>query len=273
MGGKFDFRPLLELMGLMVLGMLLTAVLSVYVFGAVSLETAATKPIHFLLIVASSLLLSFGMPAWIWLRRNGQLLIPERHKSKKLSFYLQAFFLFVSLVFVADYALQWLTQFLSLRGWDNLLEEPFNLLAVRAVLHKKELLPLVVLVVAFVPAWVEEYFFRRVIFSYLEKQSRSFWAPALLSSLFFAGMHNHFVSFIPIFLLGLGLAFAYFTTGNIWTSITLHALNNTSSILMIYFESEELLAAGWYTALAGSFGAVYIFQRHFKASSTNTSND
>jgi membrane protease YdiL (CAAX protease family) len=126
----------------------------------------------------------------------------------------------------------------------------------------EHLFPLILLVIAVIPAVVEEFFFRRIIFSYLLQTSRNFWTPAILSALFFAGMHNHFLSFFPIFLLGLALAFAYYTTKNIWTPIVLHALNNGVSVVLLKFNLADSLTTHWIVALVAALLSAYIFMNH-----------
>lgn len=268
MTSKFDFRPLLELMGLMLAGMFLSALLNELIFTSITESSSLHKPLDFLGAVALTLICSFGLPAFFWLKYRGALVHDSLPKSMQLKSYITAFLLFIALVFVGDYVMNWASQFLALRGWSELTEEPFNLKSVRDLLLHENLFPLVLLVVAFIPAVVEEFFFRRIIFSYLHKTSRGFWSPAVLSALFFAGMHNHFLSFLPIFLLGLALAFAYYTTRNIWTSIVLHAFNNDLSILLLKFNLADELTTNWIVAMVAAFVAVYIFTNQL-----NTADD
>ena len=132
--------------------------------------------------------------------------------------------------------------------------------AVRDLLTHKNILPYTIVAVSIIPAVVEELFFRRVIFTYLYKSSKSFWTPAILSSLFFSGMHNHFLSFVPIFLLGLALAFAYYATKNIWTPILLHAANNAFSIFVLHEDLDGEVSTHWILALIAAMSAVYLLQ-------------
>jgi membrane protease YdiL (CAAX protease family) len=262
MASKFDFRPLLELMVYMVVGMLLAAAVTELLFGSSTLSYPVQKPLQFLGAVAVSLLFSFGLPALVWLKSRGTLISAPFSQKASIKTVPIAFALFVSLVFVADYFMNWAHQFLELRGWGELTEEPFNLTSVRDLLVHEQLFPLILLVIAVIPAVVEEFFFRRIIFSYLLQSSRTFWTPAILSALFFAGMHNHFLSFFPIFLLGLALAFAYYTTKNIWTPIVLHAFNNGVSVVLLKFNLADSLSTHWIVALVAALLSAYIFMNH-----------
>jgi len=76
--------------------------------------------------------------------------------------------------------------------------------------------------------------------TFAEKVQKS-KAPAMLSilitSMFFASVHPVW-SFPIIFLLALALGYAYERTGNLWVSITMHAMFNTISTVLF------LLGAG-----------------------------
>jgi uncharacterized protein len=264
MASKFDFRPLLELIVYMVAGMLLAAAVTELLFGSSTLSYPGQKPLQFLGAVAVSLIFSFGLPAFVWLKSRGTLISAPFSQKASIKTVPIAFALFVSLVFVADYFMNWAQQFLELRGWTELTNEAFNLTSVRDLLVHEQVFPLILLVIAVIPAVVEEFFFRRIIFSYLFQTSRSFWTPAILSALFFAGMHNHFLSFFPIFLLGLALAFAYYTTNNIWTPIVLHALYNGLSIVLLKFNLADSLTTHWIVALFAALLAGYIFMNHLE---------
>ena len=182
--------------------------------------------------------------------------------SKNGKTYFLALALFLAHMAFGYFWIDWFTNFLSNTDWSSWAQEASNLSAVRDLLANKSLIPLVVFVIAVVPAIVEEFFFRRIIFSFLLSASRSFWIPAILSSLVFAGMHNHLLSFIPIFLMGLALCFAYYTTKNIWISIGLHALNNTLAILVLFFDLEEKFAIHWIFALISILISFMIFRKN-----------
>ena len=260
MRSQLDFKPLLELLGLMIGGMLLSALGIQFLGLEITTATAQTAPYSFLAAVALSLIFSFGLPALLWLKWRGNLVSASEPKSKNISLYIKALVLFVALMLVADYFMAWFTAFLELRGWSELTAEPFNMTAVRDLLTHKNILPYTIVAVSIIPAVVEELFFRRVIFTYLYKSSKSFWTPAILSSLFFSGMHNHFLSFVPIFLLGLALAFAYYATKNIWTPILLHAANNAFSIFVLHEDLDGEVSTHWILALIAAMSAVYLLQ-------------
>jgi membrane protease YdiL (CAAX protease family) len=56
------------------------------------------------------------------------------------------------------------------------------------------------------------------------------WLAIFLSALLFASVHEPW-TMPPIFVLALCLGYAYERTGNLWTSITMHALFNLVSVV------------------------------------------
>ena len=81
----------------------------------------------------------------------------------------------------------------------------------------------------------EETLFRGVIFGGLA-QRMSPWAAAAGSALLFAGFHGLGV-ILPVFVLGLGLAYIYIRTGTIWASMTAHGLVNAVSVTALFLSS------------------------------------
>lgn len=80
---------------------------------------------------------------------------------------------------------------------------------------------------------VEEILFRGILFPAVKKK----WGTRvglISTSLFFALIHFNLFQFIPIFGLGLILTFLYEKTGNLVPSITLHAMNNTVSVVLTF---------------------------------------
>lgn len=71
----------------------------------------------------------------------------------------------------------------------------------------------------------EEFYFRVLTFCALRK-SFGFWASAAISSLYFALIHLNFYSVVPIFILGIFLAYIYERTQNFASAVFVHALHN-----------------------------------------------
>ena len=82
--------------------------------------------------------------------------------------------------------------------------------------------------------FAEETLFRGVIFAALA-QRLPLWAAAAGSALIFAAFHGLGV-LLPIFALGLGLAYVYARTRTIWAPMVTHALVNGVSVAALFLQ-------------------------------------
>jgi membrane protease YdiL (CAAX protease family) len=101
---------------------------------------------------------------------------------------------------------------------------------------------LVVLAVVVLAPIAEEVFFRGVVYNAWLRESGPRFA-AIGSSLLFSVIHLSLVSLLPIFLLGLALAWVYRRTGNLLAPIAMHATVNGISValaLLVRFELVRL---------------------------------
>jgi len=90
---------------------------------------------------------------------------------------------------------------------------------------------------AVVAPLVEEAFFRGFMFAGL--RGRYGWGrAALVSSALFALLHGQLTAFLPIFLLGLLLAYLYHATRSLWPGILFHFINNGVAIAVIFIATR-----------------------------------
>ncbi len=78
----------------------------------------------------------------------------------------------------------------------------------------------------------EEVFFRGFVFTGLLKRM-SLWPSVLLSAVIFGVAHADLGSLVPLFIIGLALAWARWRTDSIWPGIVVHALNNTAAAVFL----------------------------------------
>ena len=78
----------------------------------------------------------------------------------------------------------------------------------------------------------EETFFRGFMFAGLLRGMPAFFA-ALLAALLFGIAHGDVGSFVPLFVIGLVLAFVRWRTGSIWPGMALHGLNNAVAAVVV----------------------------------------
>ena len=101
---------------------------------------------------------------------------------------------------------------------------------------------LVILAVVILAPIAEEIFFRGVVFNALLREGGRRWAY-IGSSALFAVIHVSLVALVPIFLLGLALAWIYQRTGNLLAPMAMHATVNAISValaLLVRFDLVRL---------------------------------
>lgn len=121
---------------------------------------------------------------------------------------------------------------------------------------------------AIVPALVEEFALRGVILQSLRKYGDAF--AVFASALIFAMMHGNMTQAPFAFILGAVLAMLVIMTGSLWTSMAVHLLNNTYSVIAnsIFDKGDDLMTSmvvvSVYTlaAIYGVIALVYFFGMH-----------
>lgn len=87
-----------------------------------------------------------------------------------------------------------------------------------------------VLGTAVVPAFVEEFAIRGVVFQPMRKYGEKF--AIVMSALVFALMHGNMMQIPFAFVAGVAIAYAVTVTGSMWVGVAIHFLNNFISVLM-----------------------------------------
>lgn len=90
-----------------------------------------------------------------------------------------------------------------------------------------------VVVIALIPAIGEELLFRGLIqrnFQGFLNVHTAIWLTAII----FSAIHGQFLGFIPRAVLGALFGYLYLWSGNLWTPILAHFINNTFTLVMIY---------------------------------------
>jgi membrane protease YdiL (CAAX protease family) len=99
-----------------------------------------------------------------------------------------------------------------------------------------------VFMIAVLPAISEELLFRGVLARLIHSWTNNIHWAVLISSLIFAAIHMQFYGFLPRFLLGAGLAYLFFFTGNLWLPILAHFINNFITVLVEYLFQRKLIS-------------------------------
>jgi len=227
--------PLLRLFALLLLGIVLSSLIQFKITGPQTQEESINlNPTLYLFSIGVFQVLTFLLPALIWIK-HVELKVYHFDSINTSLIRLVKIAMLFFLVYIVANIINSITEGILVKYYPSLYEN----LVEQATLYtnlfqQKRLIWLSILVVGVTPAICEEFFFRAGVFGYLEQKTGSFWHSAILSSIFFAGVHLQFTQFIPIFMLGMALAAAYHYTRSIWVPITLHMINNTVQIIVIY---------------------------------------
>lgn len=134
-----------------------------------------------------------------------------------------AIFLFI----MADYV-----NACSMIAFQNLLDD-----SLKAVVNK----PIEALVaVAILPAIIEEFLFRGMIYRGIANKSNKQIA-IIISALLFALLHMNFNQMCYAFVMGLAFAFIIYLTDNLTVSILLHMLFNAFTVIITCFEKSNII--------------------------------
>jgi hypothetical protein len=142
------------------------------------------------------------------------------------------------LLYIATIPVMWfyslLNQFLLHQlGFDVFLQEVAQVFLEPAPLLTRSAMCFVAVVLA--PA-VEELFFRGALFPWMIRRA-GFWSAVFLNAFFFAAIHMHLPSFVPLFLLSAIFCVVYARTRSLLVPICMHACFNGISLLLLSLTS------------------------------------
>jgi membrane protease YdiL (CAAX protease family) len=100
----------------------------------------------------------------------------------------------------------------------------------------------VVFVIAVTPAICEEFLFRGLIFSNMQKFLKASYA-IVFSGILFALFHFDPFNLIPLIILGIYITLTAYYSGSIYTAIAVHFINNFISAAAVYFIGEEFASS------------------------------
>ncbi|GHU93976.1 hypothetical protein FACS1894156_1570 [Bacteroidia bacterium] len=102
-----------------------------------------------------------------------------------------------------------------------------------------EYLLLNILVVAAIPAFVEELFFRGFLQSLLQRWIKKPHLAIVLTAFVFSAFHLQFLSFLPRFILGALLGYLFYWSGSLWLPMVSHFVNNLLGVCAYFYISYE----------------------------------
>ena len=90
-------------------------------------------------------------------------------------------------------------------------------------------------VMAFVPAVVEEVFFRGGFQNLMHRSTGNMWVSIIVTSLLFSAIHFSFYGFFARTALGIVLGLLFASSQNIWVPILAHFVNNAIAVGQVYY--------------------------------------
>lgn len=106
------------------------------------------------------------------------------------------------------------------------------------VSSSKGLLASLVLI-AFLPAMVEEFFFRGALQGMLSRWWGKPWVAIVVTAIIFSAIHLSWYGFLPRAMLGIVLGAVFYITGNLWYSILMHFINNAAAVIFLYVQQQQ----------------------------------
>jgi len=97
-----------------------------------------------------------------------------------------------------------------------------------------------VILIAVVPAFCEEFFFRGLIMKFAHSFVPKWWFSIGISALVFAASHTTISEFVPIFIAGIILGTIYYLTSSLWLAVLLHLIFNASQALLGIYSTPAI---------------------------------
>jgi len=180
---------------------------------------------------------------------------------------------------LAEFSKSFVSHFHQLNTWALSLEKSYNEnVMIFSKMNGASDLFMALFIMAFLPAFFEEVFFRAALQNLLVNWWKKPILAIAVSSLLFSLVHGSIFLFLSRAILGFALGLLYYKSKNIWVNIIAHFLNNGIIIVMMFIFSlqnkkidindVELKTDWWFVFLAGGL-LVILFKSFDKYSENN----
>lgn len=128
----------------------------------------------------------------------------------------------------------------SLENWMRTQEDQMAELTERLVMVDRiDLLMMNLLVMAVIPAIVEEFYFRGSLQNILQRLFKNIHVAIWVTAIIFSAIHVQFYGFFPRMILGLIFGYSLLWSKNIWVPVFGHFLNNASVTIIAYVYAKD----------------------------------
>lgn len=248
-----DLFTLFVLLLLCTIGIQFILVIAAWVFGKELTDLVQVLPDHgggtnyfSYLVLASSSIGTFMLPAFFLQQRTPQLeLFPKAHLGNWKVYagpilFLIALAPLMNLVGDWNMHMKLPESFFKIESWMREQEDRMAQLTGQIVMTKRwDALLLNVLVIGFLPAICEEFFFRGALQNIFKRILKNEYAAIWVVGVIFSVIHIQFYGFFPRLLLGVIFGYAVVWTKNIWTAVLVHFINNTTVVLIAFYYAKQ----------------------------------
>ncbi|MGL4364044.1 MAG: lysostaphin resistance A-like protein [Bacteroidales bacterium] len=149
----------------------------------------------------------------------------------------------------------------SFPDWVHTLENRANAIIEQLLTTKSYLqLGFNLFVMALLPAFGEEFFFRGYLQVLLKRWTKQVHFSIFITAFIFSTFHLQFEGFIPRFLLGVILGYTFYWSRSLWLPIIIHFTNNAVAIFAYFYSTHhDTLATPGIEDLASSSVASALF--------------
>lgn len=91
------------------------------------------------------------------------------------------------------------------------------------------------LIMALLPAVVEEVFFRGGFQNMMQRATGKVWVSVIVTALLFSAIHFSFYGFLGRAVMGVFLGLMFAKSGNLWVPIMAHFFNNAVAVCQVYY--------------------------------------
>lgn len=258
------------------------------------LKLDTTSRTYFYMVQFISALGIFFCPAMLFSYCTSQKWFSYSAANQKVSLPLVGYVLILSLLILpVVVCLEYFNEQLSLpeslkkiEMWMQKMEENGKFVTQTLTAHSTIPILLVnLLLMAFLPAIFEEFFFRGTLQSFFVKWFGNKAVAIILTAFIFSAIHFQFYGFLPRFLLGIYLGYLLIWGKSLWLPITAHLTHNAASLILDYVAQQKKIdleavkpedISGFYPVVLASLvcvgiGIYWIRKRYLCTSLTNFS--
>lgn len=208
-------------------------------------QNGGTSFLHYITLATGSIG-TFLLPAYVLQRRRPQYTFFPSFNARNILLYLfPLLFLSIStplMSLIAEWNMQMTLPdiFDRVEHWMRTQEDAMGEITANTVMVTTwDKFVMNILVIAVLPAIAEEFFFRGALQNIFQRILKNHHATIWIVSIIFSAIHFQFYGFFPRLFLGVVFGYTVFWTGNIWTAIVAHFVNNAAVVILAFYYAKQ----------------------------------